>query len=232
MATEAFTYHQPLSPAERRRRNRQEMVDAILDAARLVMRREGVAALNLNEVARLVGIRPPALYKYFPSKAAIYDALFLKAARLFQDGLDRLWTDYPPGWERIQAVFEYNLTFAHQHPDLYELWSGRPVPGFVPSEESMAASWEVVADAVQGLGEVIETGVMAPPLPTPEAVDLLIAVFRGLTAMHMANEPQIPGAAGRFGHLVPWAVALFKSAWAGRPDDDPTEVGRKEEEEQ
>jgi AcrR family transcriptional regulator len=230
MATEAFTYQKPLSPAERRQRNRQEMSDAILNAARVVMRRDGVAALNLNEVARLVGIRPPALYKYFPSKAAIYDALFRKAVRLFQDGLDRIWMDYPPGWERIQAIFEYNLTFAHEHPDLYELWSGRPVPGFVPSEESMEASWKVVADAVQGLGEVIDAGVMAPPLPIPEAADLLIAVIRGLTAMHIANEPEVPGAAGRFGQLVPWAVALFQSAWAGTAEVAPTRPGKEEKE--
>lgn len=230
MAGKAFTYHKPLSPAERRQRNRQEMIDAILDASRVVMRQEGVAALNLNEVARLVGIRTPALYKYFASKAAIYDALFLKAVRLFQEGLDRVWMDHPPGWERIRAIFEYNLTFAHQHPDLYELWSGRPVPGFVPSEENMQASWKVVADAVKAIEEVIDAGVMAPPLPTPEALDLLIAVIRGLTAMHMANEPEVPGAAGRFGKLVPSAVALFQSSWAAAADDDPTLPARKEEE--
>lgn len=45
-----------LSPQERRQRNRQEVIDAILAAAREIMRRDGVAALNLNEVARLVGM--------------------------------------------------------------------------------------------------------------------------------------------------------------------------------
>ncbi|HEY6542020.1 MAG TPA: hypothetical protein VIZ18_13840 [Ktedonobacteraceae bacterium] len=35
-----------LSPQERRQRNREEMKNAILEAARQVMREEGVAALN------------------------------------------------------------------------------------------------------------------------------------------------------------------------------------------
>ncbi len=60
-----------LSPRERRQRNREEMVAAILDAARAVMREEGVAALNLHEVARRVGLRTPSLYEYFPGKMAL-----------------------------------------------------------------------------------------------------------------------------------------------------------------
>ena len=53
------TMMQRLTPAERRQRNRQEMIQAILDVSREVMREEGVAALNLNEVAR-------RLNRYFP----------------------------------------------------------------------------------------------------------------------------------------------------------------------
>jgi len=50
---EVMQQEQLLSPQERRRRNRQEVIDAILAAAREIMRRDGVAALNLNEVARM-----------------------------------------------------------------------------------------------------------------------------------------------------------------------------------
>src|SRR5581483_5764495 len=65
-----------LSPRERRERNREEMVAAILETARDVMRAEGVAALTLSEVARRLGVTSAALYRYFPGKAALYDALF------------------------------------------------------------------------------------------------------------------------------------------------------------
>src|SRR5215469_18667450 len=72
-----------LSPQERRQRNREEMKNAILEAARQVMREEGVAALNLQTVARRVGVRAPSLYEYFSGKMAIYDALFRMGIRLF-----------------------------------------------------------------------------------------------------------------------------------------------------
>jgi AcrR family transcriptional regulator len=42
------------------------------------VRAEGLAALTLRDVAAKVGMRPPSLYSYFPSKNAIYDAMFLQ----------------------------------------------------------------------------------------------------------------------------------------------------------
>ena len=73
-----------LSPQARRERNREEMRRAILDAARAVMREQGVAALSLREVARRVKLQAPSLYAYFPSKMALYDALFLEGMRTFR----------------------------------------------------------------------------------------------------------------------------------------------------
>jgi len=73
-----------LSPQERRGRNREEMRRAILDAACAVMREQGVAALSLREVARRVKLQAPSLYAYFPSKMALYDALFVEGIRTFR----------------------------------------------------------------------------------------------------------------------------------------------------
>lgn len=39
-----------------------------------------MAGLSLSEVARRIGLRRPSLYKSFPSKLAVYDALFARAA--------------------------------------------------------------------------------------------------------------------------------------------------------
>src|SRR5947208_9241711 len=80
----ASDHHPLLAPRDRRRRNREQVIAAILDAARLVMRERGVADLNLREVARRVSMQTPSLYEYFPRKSALYDALFLAGFRLFQ----------------------------------------------------------------------------------------------------------------------------------------------------
>ena len=52
-------------------RRRRETIHEILDHAVAVMDEVGVAGLSMSEVARRVGIRPPSLYKYFPSRLAL-----------------------------------------------------------------------------------------------------------------------------------------------------------------
>src|SRR5581483_871934 len=67
------------SPTRDRRTERREATKAeILDAAWDLVRAEGLAALNLRDLAAKVGMRPPSLYSYFDSKHAIYDAMFLQ----------------------------------------------------------------------------------------------------------------------------------------------------------
>jgi AcrR family transcriptional regulator len=205
-----------LSPAERRRRNREEMVSAILSAARAVMREDGVAALNLQEVARRVHLRAPSLYEYFSSKAAVYDALFLLGVRLFQDRLEQTLAGREGFWNQFRGALEAYFGFAQEHPELHSLVFERHVPGFVPSAESLAASREVLAIGRQHIVSAIETGTIAPRVSTDEAVDLTIAMFHGLASQHLANEPELPIGSGRFGSLIPAAEALFRAAWDPR----------------
>src|SRR3954466_903708 len=68
-------------PVDRRQRRRLETIEEVLDHAAAIMAEEGVAGLSLGEIARRMGIRPPSLYVYFPSKHALYDALFARGWR-------------------------------------------------------------------------------------------------------------------------------------------------------
>jgi AcrR family transcriptional regulator len=207
-------FDKPASPNERRERNRREMTEAILSAARVIMQRDGVAALNLHEIARMVGVRTPALYRYFPSKSAIYDELFRRGMTQVFESFEAVYRQYPPGWERLRAWAETRLRFAQENPDLEHLLFGRDVPGFVPSEESMAVSLKRYRQALQAMQEVIDAGVIAPGMPVERALDLFLAVTSGLSAQHMANEPHLPVGEGRFGSLIPDAMRLFRAAWS------------------
>lgn len=206
------------SPAERRERMRQEMVTAILEAARGVMGERGVAGLSLREVARRVQLQASSLYEYFPSKAALYDALFLTGIRRF-----RVYKDHVPApesgsfWEYVAAWLTTYMQFAQEHPELYQLVFERPVPGFVPSEESMAESKSMLGEFEQTLQKAVNGGWMRPNVSVAHARDLLIAMMHGLTSQHMANEPGLPVGSGRYGSLIPDAVTLFRTAWEARP---------------
>ena len=206
------------SVAERRARNRREMVDGILMAARAQIREEGAAALNLNEVARRVGVTTPALYKYFPGKMALYDALFRLGTRIFREELEALnLGEAPSAQAGMRATFEQQLSFALRYPELHELVLQRPVPRFVPSEEGLREAAQLEDIGRRILDQWIERGLIAPKGPPERAFNLLLAVTGGLTSAHMANEPHLPVGQGRFGSLVPDAVSLFEEAWAPPP---------------
>ncbi len=212
------------SPQERRQRNRdrnrEEMKAAILDAARAVMREEGVAALNLHEVARRVGVRAPSLYEYFPGKMAIYDALFRMGIRLFAERMNHFPGSADSFWARVQAMLENYMAFAQEYPELYQLVQERPVPGFVPSEESMEESRRLLTMGDALVAKGIERGSVALGIPVSQARDLFLAMMHGLTALHMANEPELPIGSGRFGSLLPAALALFHAAWDSQQGAD------------
>ncbi len=217
-----------LSPQERRQRNREEMRHAILEAARQVMREEGVAALNLQEVARRVGVRAPSLYEYFPGKMALYDALFRMGVRLYAERMNHFTESTDSFWERAQDGLENYMAFAQQYPELYQLVQERPVPGFVPSEESMEQSRRLLTmtDAIVEKG--IERGSVALGITVAQARDLFLAMMHGLTALHMANEPDLPVGSGRFGSLLPAALTLFRAAWEPEPSQTQDEHTEKE----
>lgn len=194
----------------RRQRNRQASIAEILDAARAQMRAEGAAALNLNEVARRVGLRPPSLYEYFPGgKHAVYDALFAQGFTLFGE-LMRSATATDDPLEALRRSIETYLRFAVEQPDLYQLCFERPVPGFVPSDESLRISFGVLAEGYSALERAMAQLGNPLGLTVEEAQNLLIALTHGIAALHLANEPHLPPGEGRFGSLIPAATAVLR----------------------
>ena len=82
------------------------------------------------------------------------------------------------------------MTFAMQNPELYQLCFKRPVPGFVPSEESLQVSFGSLEELYAHIDN-LQVDIQSD-LPPEQIADLVIAISHGLTALHMANEPQLP----------------------------------------
>ena len=202
-----------LTPKERQQRNHQEMTELILDAARAVMREQGVAALNLQEVARRVGIRAPSLYNYFPSKLAIYEALFARGMKLSRERMEANISQYGATWDGIQRMMEGYFAFALENPELYQLLFERPVPGFVPSPEGLKESAKLLESGQRILNEAITAGTFQSPFAVEVTLNLIIALTHGVASQHLANEPELPLGSGRFGSLIPVVIELLRNAW-------------------
>ncbi len=198
--------------SQRRQRNRNLMIQTILDTARGIMREEGVAALSMQELARRLDMRAPSLYNYFSSKKDIYNVLFRLGFTLFDEYLEKTAQGAQSWQEELRRIFEAYMTFAMENPDLYQLCFERPVPGFEPSEESLKVSFGMLQrnyERSARLHTVIDTD-----LSPEQTADLFIAMMHGLTALHLANEPQLPSGTGRFGSLIPAALSVFEKAWS------------------
>lgn len=208
-----FPTNRILSPQERRLRNREEMSDAILMAAREVIHQEGAGALNLHELARRVGLQTSSLYVYFSSKMAIYDALYALGIYKYQEELDRILQTITDPWEALQAVIERAMDFSIRNPELFQICFERPIPGFEPSKESMDETDKLTTAMYTLLNRVMPA--YAPGLirNVPPAHGLFIAMWHGLIALQLANDPGVPVREGRFGRLIPEVMALFKTAW-------------------
>jgi len=207
------TFHPPASQQERRARDREEMTTAILEASRVVMRRDGVAGLNLHEVARMVGIQTPGLYKYFAGKSGIYDALFSRAIREFRPRLEHVWADYPAGWARLEAWMWARMRFAQEHPDLDRLLLSRDVPGFTPSAESMEESRHLLAASQHAFSESLSACGLRPDVDLDHARGLFFAMIQGLTILHLANEAEMSVGSGFYGSLIPDAIMTLRTGW-------------------
>lgn len=195
-----------------RQRKHDVMVQKILEAARAIMREQGAAALSIQELARRLDLRAPSLYHYFSSKMEIYDALFQLGFTLFSEQMEVV-AERTDTWQAyVQESFSSYLNFAKENPELYQLCFERPVPGFVPSDESLEISEAIRHQAYRQAAEFKRT--LRTDLSAEQLVDLLIAMMHGITAMHMANEPGLPPAQGRFGPLIPAFMDLLEKSWS------------------
>lgn len=196
----------------RRQRNRERTIQTILETARTIMCENGVAALTIHELARRLEMRPPSLYNYFSGLMDIYDALFRLGFTLWGEYVEEYIQEAQAWQDEFRLLMEAYMTFAIQNPELYQLCFERPIPGFVPSEESLKISFgnlEKLYTYVSSLQDTIQTD-----LPPKQLADLVIAISHGLTALHMANEPQLPLGQGRFGSLIPAALTVLDNAWS------------------
>lgn len=202
-----------LTLEERRQQNHAQMIDDILLIAREMMQADGVAALSFNAIARRLGMKPPSLYTYFDSKHAIYDALFRMGFEKFGRKMEEE-TVRGEGVRRfLHSTITTYMTFALDNPDLFQLMFQRPVPGFVPSDESLELSFGNLQQGRDAVRDELRRHNIEMQTPINETVDLVISLMHGLTELQLANSPDSPVGEGRFGSLIDQSVQLFLDAW-------------------
>lgn len=200
--------------ADRRARRRQETLEEILDIAVDIMTAEGVNALSIAEIARRLGVRPPSLYKYYPSLMAIYDALFLRGQLAHLEVFERAMADEEPGLPALSAALHASGRWCLANRALAQLLFWRPVPNFEPTPEAFAPSIEMVALQRRILADAVARGHLRPETDPEETVLLLATMISGVIGMAIANEPDAAWGEGRFSRQFERLMDMFVASYA------------------
>ncbi|HET6817326.1 MAG TPA: TetR/AcrR family transcriptional regulator [Mycobacteriales bacterium] len=215
------------APLDRRHRRRLETIEEVLDHAVAIMAEEGVAGLSLGEIARRMGIRTPSLYVYFPSKHALYDALFARGWRELLATMREIYDS--DDVERSDDLADLMLRsgrlmsrWAVENSAYAQLLFWRPVPGFQPSDEAYAPAVELYEEGLARLARLQQRGLIRPDVPIDDVQRDWTVVISGVVSQQLSNAPDQPFDSGRFTTALPGLVDMFVTYYGAQPSNAAT----------
>ncbi|MFF2274476.1 TetR/AcrR family transcriptional regulator [Agromyces sp. NPDC058126] len=152
----------------------------ILSEARVVFGRRGYAEASLREIAGAVGIKTPSLYAHFPSKEALYEAVYAEVVvehTAFFDELARASGELPP-LERLGHLLGGIEAYYRDRPDLAEFSLRAAVAEYGPGGQNLR---EIFLDSESTLAAAVraayDDGVAAGAFAPGDAEGFTALVF-------------------------------------------------------
>jgi AcrR family transcriptional regulator len=188
----------------RRDRVRAATVTEIKDTARRILVAEGPDGLSLRAIAREMGMTAPALYRYFPSREDLVEALIADLYDELTAALQEAGTKADPADARVQitaACWAFRA-WALAHPREFALLFGSPIPGIdAHSDDSPAGpASERFGDL---FGALVARIYLDNPFPVPADDDMDPELRRQLREWCSALPVELPVGAGQ----------VFVSCW-------------------
>jgi AcrR family transcriptional regulator len=172
----------------------------IFAAARQLFDQGGVEAVSMRRIAEKVGITPMAIYKHYPDKDALLNALMLDGFVAWEARVDAIRAIEPLAW--LQAMGKAFLDFALDEPRRYEAAfllkasAARRYPGDFEAGRS-----PVVSKLMAHIEAARAQGLIAD-IPTIDITISFTALVQGLVEMHRA---------GRFSDEADFRIAYRKA---------------------
>jgi TetR/AcrR family transcriptional regulator len=98
---------------------------AILDAAQRVFEQYGARRANVEDVARAAGVSRSTLYRAYPNKEALLDAVLMRELDAFLAELDRVASGLPPR-EAVVECFTRGIALTREVPLLARMVETEP----------------------------------------------------------------------------------------------------------
>ena len=157
----------------------------IFAAARELFDQDGAEGVSMRRIAEKVGITPMAIYKHYPDKDALLNALMLDGFAAWEARVEKIREAEPLAW--LQAMGEAFLDFALNQPHRYEAAfllkasAARRYPG-----DFMAGRSPVVSKFMAHVEQARAQGLIAD-VPTIDITINFTALTQGLVDMYRAG---------------------------------------------
>jgi AcrR family transcriptional regulator len=178
---------------ERRQRERDEVRERILDAARELFVECGYEGVTMRKVAERIEYSPTTIYLHFADKETLFRDLcgadFAQLAAVFQK-----LALIPDPLERLRACALEYIQFAVDHPNQYRLMFLTPRPAApAPDTEDLARKGNPNEDAYaflyQIVGAAIEAGLFRPEYTDRQLIcQTLWAAVHGVASLEITHK--------------------------------------------
>jgi AcrR family transcriptional regulator len=188
----------------RRERARAATLAEIKRTALDLMREQGTTDVRFTDIARQMGMTPPALYRYYADRDELLTELITDAYDDLGREVAKARDAAPPGdvWRAWVAVAAAYRDWARREPQQFALILGMPVPGYAAPDEGPTT--EAAKRAMGQLAELFLTAARAGALRRP----LLETATPAMAACAAEKHPELEGV------LPPETFQAMIHAWA------------------
>lgn len=159
--------------------------DRILDAARTLFDRDGMAGMSMRRIAEAVGVTPMAIYRHYADKDALMDALMLDGFSVWEARAAAVEAPDPLVW--LERFFDAFLDFALTEPRRYEAAFLLPAARARRYPDDFAAGRSPAINLAYARIEAGKAAGLIGGEPATAIALTLAALAQGLVSMHRAG---------------------------------------------
>lgn len=155
--------------------------ERILDAAEDVLRRYGLAKATVVDVARFLEVSHGTIYRHFPSKAALRDAVAERWLHRVSTPLAAIAQEQGSAVERLHRWFEQLITLKRQKvlddPELFATYSAI-------AQEARGVVQAHIDELVRQVAAIVESGISSNEFRVRDPQIAAKAVFQATVRFH------------------------------------------------
>jgi len=194
---------------QRRERERQEIRQSILSAARQIAVEEGWQAVTTRKVAERIEYSQPTIYEYFDNKEAILLALLYQGFESVLAAMQAARAQSQQSEEQLLAMSRAYWNFAFSCPELYQVMHGLGGVSFTHADTpaSARAIFALLRETVQSWMQAHNIVLDEPDAP----VDAIWGAVHGLITLTLAG--RIAQGEQRARHIMEQTVITLLCSW-------------------